>query len=118
MEEISTNIADARDNLLLAKITQSFHSNSSRGSTVSYKVGDKVMLSTLNRRRDYKSNDGRRVAKFMPRYDGPYLVVDTHEDASTITLDIQTLPTSFPHSTLHISNPSKKTTTINTLPDP
>ena len=102
MEEISTNIADTRDNLLLAKITQSFHSNSSRGSTVSYKVGDKVMLSTLNRRQDYKSNDGRHVAKFMPRYDGPYLVVDTHEDASTITLDIPNAPNIFP--TFHTSH--------------
>ena len=48
MEEITTNVADARDNLLLAKITQAFHSNSSGGAMVSYKVGDKVMLSTLN----------------------------------------------------------------------
>ena len=102
MEEISTNIADARDNLMLAKITQAFHSNSARGSSVSYKIGNKVMLSTLNRRKDYKSNDVIRVAKFMPRYDGPYLVVDTYEAASTITLDIPNAPNIFP--TFHTSH--------------
>ena len=102
IEEISTNVAAARDNLMLAKITQCYHSNSSRGNTIHYEVGDKVMLSTLNRRKDYKSKDERRVAKFMPRYDGPYLVVDTHEDASTVTLDIPHAPNIFP--TFHTSH--------------
>lgn len=102
MEQISTDVADARDNLLLAKISQSFHSNTSRGPSVSYQIGDKVMLSTLNRRKDYKSTDERRVAKFMPRYDGPYLVVDTHKEASTVTLDIPNAPNIFP--TFHTSH--------------
>jgi len=102
MEEISTNVASARDNLILAKITQSHHSNNSRGKNVIYKVGDKVMLSTLNRRKEYKAQGEKRVAKFMPRYDGPYLVVDVHEDASTITLDIPNAPNIFP--TFHISH--------------
>ena len=102
MEEISTSVADTRNNLMLAKITQAFHSNSARGSSVSYKIVDKVLLSTLNRRKDYKSNDAIRIAKFMPRYDGPYLVVDTHEAASTITLDIPNAPNIFP--TFHTSH--------------
>ena len=36
------------------------------------------------------------------RYDGPYLVVDTHEAASTITLDIPNAPNIFP--TFHTSH--------------
>ena len=102
IEEVSANVAAARDNLMLAKISQAYHSNASRGNTVLYKVGDKVMLSTLNRRKEYKSQDQMRVAKFMPRYDGPYLVVDTHEAASTVTLDIPNAPNIFP--TFHTSH--------------
>ena len=60
------------------------------------------MLSTLNRRKEYKAQDQLRVAKFMPRYDGPYLVVDTHESASTVTLDIPNAPNIFP--TFHTSH--------------
>ena len=102
IEEVASNVADARDNLMLAKITQSFHSNSSRADATPYKIGDKVMLSTLNRRKEYKSQGEVRVAKFMPRFDGPYLVVDTHEDASTVTLDIPNAPNIFP--TFHTSH--------------
>ena len=102
LEEVSSNVASARDNLMLAKITQSYYSNSSRGDSVKYKIGDKVMLSTLNRRREYKSQGELRVAKFMPRYDGPYLVVEVHEAASTVTLDIPNAPNIFP--TFHTSH--------------
>jgi hypothetical protein len=38
----------------------------------------------------------------MPRFDGPYLVVDIHEEASTITLDIPNAPNIFP--TFHTSH--------------
>ena len=119
IEEVAANVASAKDNLMLAKITQSFHSNPSRGDPVTYNVGDKVMLSTLNRRKEYKSQDQLHVAKFMPRYDGPYLVVDTHDAASTVTLDIfPTPPTSSPPSTLPTSNLSNKMMTSNILPVP
>jgi Chromo (CHRromatin Organisation MOdifier) domain len=81
---------------MLSKITQSYHANKSRSSDLVYKVGDKVMLSTLNRRRDYKTSGERRVAKFMPRFDGPYLVIATFPEASTVTLDIPNAPNLFP----------------------
>lgn len=102
IQEISANVASARDNLMLAKISQAFQSNTSRSNDVPYKIGDKVMLSTLNRRKEYKSSGELRVAKFMPRYDGPFLVVDIHEDASTVTLDIPNAPNIFP--TFHTSH--------------
>ena len=108
LEEVSANVAAARDNLMLVKITQAFNSNSSRGDAPKYEIGDKVMLSTLNRCREYKSQGELRVAKFMPRYDGPYLVVDVHEAASIVTLDIPNAPNIFP--TFHTSHikPFKK----------
>jgi hypothetical protein len=34
-----------------------------------------VRLSTLHRRREYKSKDEKRVVKFMPRFDGPYEIL-------------------------------------------
>jgi hypothetical protein len=49
MNQLSDDIADARDNLLLAKITQAHHAASTRGPDPNYKIGDLVMLSTANR---------------------------------------------------------------------
>ena len=69
---IEKNVADAKDNLMLAKISQAYFVNEKRSPEIEYKVGDKVMLSTANRRREFKEKPGDgRVAKFMPRYDGP-----------------------------------------------
>jgi hypothetical protein len=102
IENLQTDVADARDNLILAKISQSHFANPTRSSPPSYKIGEKVMLSTLHRRKDYKNKDQHRAAKFMPRFDGPYEIIDTHQDASTATLDMPNAPNLFP--TFHISN--------------
>jgi hypothetical protein len=45
----------------------------SRGLDDIFVVGDRVMLSTLHRRKAYMQKGDKRVAKFMPRFDGPYL---------------------------------------------
>jgi hypothetical protein len=102
IQNIQIDVDDARDNLTLAKISQSYYANSSRKNDISYNIGDKVMLSTLNRRRDYKLKGHKRAAKFMPRFDGPYVVTDTHLDMSTITLDMPNAPNLFP--TFHTSH--------------
>jgi len=96
------DVADARDNLMLAKISQSHFANGARAEDKNYNIGDKVMLSTLNRRRDYKNKKEKRAAKFMPRYDGPYEVIDVNKGASTVTLDIPNAPNLFP--TFHTSH--------------
>jgi hypothetical protein len=113
IESIQNDVADARDNLTIAKISQAFQANKKRADNIEYKIGDKVMLSTLNRRKQYKSSDERRVAKFMPRFDGPFLVVDINFDASTVTLDIPTAPNLFPtfhttHVKMHQENDNLK----------
>jgi hypothetical protein len=102
IENLQTDIADARDNLFLAKISQSHFANPKRSESPTYQIGDKVMLSTLHRRKDYKNKSQNRAAKFMPRYDGPYQIVDVHHAASTITLDMPNAPNLFP--TFHTSN--------------
>ena len=72
------------------------------GLTV-YKIGDKIMLSTLNRRNEYKTKGKQRAAKFMPHYDGPYVIIDTHFLASTVMLDMPNTPNLFPtFHTAHI----------------
>ena len=79
---------EAQDNLLEAKISQAFQANKSQSLTFPFKVGDQVILSTANRRREYKSGNEHRVAKFMPRFDGPYSVTTTDERHSTVTLKL------------------------------
>lgn len=107
------DVADARDNLLVTKISQAYHTNASRADSLPYKVGDWVMLSTLNRCCEYKHSEEKHVAKFMPRFDGPYIVTDMHTYASTVTIDIPSAPNVFPtfHSLLvksfHQNNNSK-----------
>lgn len=55
-----------------------------------------MVLSTLHRRREIKAGDSNRVAKFMPRFDGPFMVKSTNERHSTVTLDLLELPHIFP----------------------
>ena len=86
----------AQDNLLAAKIKQAPHANKDRSLTFPFRVGDRVVLTTLHRRREYKSGDRPRAAKFMPRYDGPYTITATDETHSTVTLDIPNKPHLFP----------------------
>jgi transposase InsO family protein len=87
---------NAQDNLLTAKVKQAFHANKERTLTFPFRVGDRVVLTTLHRRREYKSGDHPRAAKFMPRYDGPYAITATDEAHSTVTLDIPHKPNLFP----------------------
>ena len=90
------NISEAKDNLISAKVTQAFQANKSRNFSFPFKIGDKVVLSTVHRRRDLKAGDPNRVAKFMPRFDGPFIIKNTDERHSTVTLDLPNLPNFFP----------------------
>ena len=101
LHDIDTITMEAQDNLLLAKTYQAIHANAHRGQEIAYKVGDRVMLSTFHRRRDYMQRGDHRVAKFMVRYDGPYLVTAAHPSTSTYTLDLPS--TMRIHPTFHSS---------------
>jgi hypothetical protein len=46
--QIENDVAEAKDNLLQAKVFQLHYANLNRSSNVPFKVGDKVMLSTLH----------------------------------------------------------------------
>ena len=77
---------EAQDNLLTAKIRQAHQENTHRQLGFPFKIRDRVVLSTKHRRHVYKSGDEPRIAKFMPRFDGPYLIIATNETHSTVTL--------------------------------
>jgi hypothetical protein len=88
LERLKTDIEDAKDSLIASKIQQAFHANKKRNPDKNYKVGEKVMLTTLHRRKEYLNGDKDRVAKFLPRFDGPYSIVDVHPLFSTYELDM------------------------------
>jgi len=99
---LDDDIGDACDNLLRAKVSQAQQSNRHHRSEVVYKVGDLVMLSSMHHRRDYLQKGRNRVAKFMPRYDGPYKVTHAFPECSVYTLEMPNAPDVYPtfHSSL------------------
>ena len=96
IQRMQLTVSEAQDNLISTKVSQAFHANKSRTAAFPFKVGDKVVLSTLHRRREIRANDPNRVAKFMPRFDGPFVIKNTDERHSTVTLDLPNLPNLFP----------------------
>lgn len=102
IQRLETDVLEAKDNLLLAKAAQATHANRSRGEELRFSVGDKVLLSTFHRRREYMQRGSLRVAKFMVRFDGPYTIARAHPDSSSYTLDLPETTNVFPtfHSSL------------------
>lgn len=102
MEKMEEITAAAQDSLLFAKISQSLNSLSARSPETPFNVGDSVYLSTSNRRREYMHSGENRVAKFMPRFDGPYKVIGANPARSSYTLHMPNAPNTFPvfHSSL------------------
>jgi hypothetical protein len=86
--QIRTDVMEAQDNLLQAKIFQEQFANTNRGEEFIYQVGDMVMLSTFNRQRKYRKKGEKQAAKFFPRWDGPYKVTVTHPESSLYTIDL------------------------------
>lgn len=96
IDRIALDVKAAQDSLLAAKARQAYHANQGRGDEIPYSVGDQVMLSTANRRRAYKRQGAKRVAKFMPRFDGPYIVERAHPEKSEYTLRLPNSSRAFP----------------------
>ena len=103
------DVNEAQDNLIMAKAFQAHSANTAHGCKVEYKVGDRVMLSTFHRWREYWKKGEKWAVKFFPQWDGPYTVVDANPGSSTYTLDMDGHNGIFPifHSSklkLHIAN--------------
>ncbi|EAL17162.1 hypothetical protein CNBN2080 [Cryptococcus deneoformans B-3501A] len=89
------SLADARDNLILAKHRMAVQANRHRRPEVGYKVGDWVWLDTRNRLKEFHAGDGEyRAAKFFPRFQGPYQVQEANPALSVYRLHMndQTYP--------------------------
>lgn len=99
--QIEADVCEAKDALLGAKIMQAFCANKACGPEDVYLVGDKVMLATLHRRREFKAGDKTRVAKFFPQWDGPFTVIKSFPETSSYTLNLPNSPNVFP--TFHAS---------------
>jgi hypothetical protein len=99
MEEETNTVKDC---LLAAKLQQAHFANKDCLLEPSYKVGDKVMLTTTHRRRDYIQAKDRCVAKFMPQFDDPYDILEAFP--LTLLYKIKLPPTSTVHPTFHISH--------------
>ena len=97
VERIQKNVADTKDNLMLAKISQAYFTNRKCSPEIMYKVGDKVMLSTSNRRREFKEKLGDgRVIKFMLRFDRPWEIIEVHLETLTYKLNLPHTTNIFP----------------------
>jgi hypothetical protein len=88
VSQIRTDVMEAQDNLLQVKIFQEHYANSTRGNEFVYQVGDHVMLSTFNRRREYHKKGDKRATKFFPQCNGPYRVIKSHPKSSSYTLEL------------------------------
>ena len=92
IHRLQLDVLEARDNLFAAKVAQAEFANRHRGPEEVFQTGDKVMLSTANRQREYMQAHSGRVAKFMPHFDGPFTTTDAHAAKSSYTLDLPNEP--------------------------
>ena len=101
ISKMHSDISEAKDNLFMANISQAHQANVHRAADPPFKIGDKVMLSTLHRRQEFKKKGEKRAAKFFPWYDGPYDIIDEHSAMSNYTLELPNNPNTYP--TFHAS---------------
>jgi hypothetical protein len=99
---LELDVKEAQDNLLAAKIRQAYHANEHQAPEIVYKEDDLVMLSTEHRRCNYKQKGKKRIVKFMPWSDGPYMVIKSFPEKSEYTLHLPNNSQTFPgfHSSL------------------
>ncbi|KAG2737969.1 hypothetical protein P692DRAFT_201670893, partial [Suillus brevipes Sb2] len=63
LSQLSNDVLEAQDNLLAAKAAQATNVNKHRAPSLTLQVGDRVMLATKHRRREYMQKGDKRVAK-------------------------------------------------------
>jgi hypothetical protein len=84
--QLEMDIQEVRDLLMAAKILQSHYVNVNWDSEPTFEVGDKIMLAIKNRQREYMQGQIKQIAKFMPRFDGPYEITTAHPEPSNYIL--------------------------------
>ena len=77
------NLVMAHDAIIKHHVMQAHHTNWHRQPSEDFSLGDLVYLSTKN-----LSLPKGRAKKLLPKFIGPYKVVEAHTSASTVTLDL------------------------------
>ncbi|RDB23205.1 Transposon Tf2-9 polyprotein [Hypsizygus marmoreus] len=113
IDDLTTDFLDAHDSLIAAKISQAHYANHDRALDPHFQIGDKVLLATAHRRRDYMQAKDGRVAKFMPRFDGPYEITRAYPESSLYTLHLP--ESTHIHPSFHSSQLRKYTENDNIL---
>ena len=101
LESLAQDTAEAKDNLLKAKVAQAECANRHRGPEVTFKAGDKVQLSTEHCWCEYMQAKSGRVTKLMPCSDGLFTVIHAHPETSNYTIELRNEPNRF--HTFHAS---------------
>lgn len=101
IERLQLDVKETQDNMLRAKISQALSANLHCSNDFPFEKGHHVVLYTLHQWHKYKAKGEQWVAKFMPCYNGPYLVTNTAPDVLTVTVDMPNNPNTFP--TFHTS---------------
>ncbi|KAI0344052.1 hypothetical protein BDW22DRAFT_1300074, partial [Trametopsis cervina] len=63
LAQVDVDVMEAQDNLLLAKLNQARAADPHWSAEPAFKEGERVLLSTLNRRCEYMQRGDHRVAK-------------------------------------------------------
>ena len=86
MERLMTDILKVRDSLTAAKISQAHHANKECSPDPTFKIRDKVLLTTAHHQRDYMQKKDGHIVKFMPHFNGPFEVMAAFPKSLTYTL--------------------------------
>lgn len=93
------NLFDAHDAIIESRVFQTHQANKRRGPEPKIAIGSKVYLSTKN-----LNLPKGRATKLLPKFVGPYTVLETNPSTSTYKLDLPSqLTTRRLHNTFHVS---------------
>ena len=104
IKRINTDVIEAQDDLLSAKLNQAEFANQHCAEEDVFSPGDKVWLSMEHCRWEYIQAKLGHMAKFIPRFDSPFIVTKVNPTKSSYTLELPNKPnrfTSFHSSLLH-----------------
>ena len=78
-----SNLMEAHDLIIAARVDQTYHANSRRWKEHSYQIGDKVWLSTEN-----LTMPKGRVKKLLPKFIGPFQITQADSKTSNYRLEL------------------------------
>ena len=98
-EQALWNVMAAHDAIIAARVMQTHHVNRHQRTGDAFAPGDRVYLSTKN-----LALPKGRAKKLLPKFIGPYKVVEAHTATSTVTLELPPeLIARWVHPTFHTS---------------